>query len=225
MTKNMVYRALRTLVEQGYLVRNEARQTFELGFRVLELQNAFSPDPSFRTLCGPYVEKIHELTGETVSVVVPAGDQFVFIDGIETRQAGVWRLQIGRVRPLHVAASGRLMLAMADDAFVERYISAHTPMDMPAGPLRPDVLRREIAAIRKNGYATVITPGSLPMAVAAFPVFDCDGGLHGVIAVGGPQERFGHRLTTLMPTLCALVEELSGRTRLYSANNAGSYIG
>jgi DNA-binding IclR family transcriptional regulator len=222
MTKNMIHRALTTLVEQGYLVRDASGQRYQLGYRVLELQNANSLEPDLRALCAPYVRELYELTGETVSLMVRALDHAVFIDGIETRRAGTYRIEIGALRPLHAIAAGRMMLAHdADDAIAD-YITRHLPLAMPGsgGDLPPDTLLHEIAKIRHQGYARVMRPGALPMLAFALGVADAEGGVHGALSVGGPHERFAAMLEQLLPDLLQIGARLSQRTRLYPARAA-----
>jgi len=226
MTKNMVYRAIKTLEEQDYVVRDPTGQRYQLGFRVLELQNTFSPEPTFRTLCAPAMQQIHELTGETVSLTVRARDYTVFIDGIETRQPGVWRLQIGALRPLHVNTTGHVILASLADAEIENYIQRHLA-DIPENddkPLNPELLWQDLRSIREKGYATAVRPGPLPMLSLALPIWSAENDLHGVISVGGPSERFEPLFGTLLPQIVDIVNVLCQRTRLYSANAAGSEI-
>jgi DNA-binding IclR family transcriptional regulator len=226
MTKNMVYRAIKTLVEQDYVMRDRTGQRYQLGFRVLELQNVTSPEPTFRTLCAPAMQQIHQLTGETVSLTVRALDYSVFIDGIETRKPGVWRLQIGALRPLHANSTGHVFLAFGDDASVAAYVARHEhdPASAPGEALNADALWQDIAAIRKRGYATSVRSGMLPMAALAFPIWDAEANLHGVISVGGPKERFEPQIASLLPHLISTVETLCQRTRLYSANAPGGEL-
>jgi len=219
MTKNMVYRALTTLVEQGYLVRDPSHQRYQLGFRVLELQNENAIEPDFRELCAPYVRKVFQLTGESVSLMVRAGDYAVFIDGVETRRPGTYRSQIGGLRPLHSGASGRVMLAFSSDQDISDYVARRQPMRLaPDGELTPERLWSEIAGIRKLGYARMVHPGALPMLATAFPIWDMDNGLHGVLSSGAPLERFASEIDRLMPSILAIVDELCHRTRLYPAD-------
>jgi DNA-binding IclR family transcriptional regulator len=228
MTKNMVFRAIKTLVEQDYVVRDPSGQRYQLGFRVLELQNTFSPEPTFRTLCAPYIQQIHELTGETVSLNIRALDYMVFIDGIETRKPGVWRLQIGALRALHANASGHLLLAFLEDEAIEGYIARQAALAAvnPRSseiPLDRDALWEDIRLIRTRKYATALRQSSLPMLSAAFPIWDSENNLHGVMSVGGPNERFGPQFPALLDKLLAIMDSLCHRTRLYAAN-AGSEI-
>jgi len=227
MTKNMVYRALTTLVEQGYLIRDASSARYELGFCVLELQNPTQAEPDFRALCIPFIHRIADLTGESVSLTVRAQDFTVFVEGVETRKPGAYRTQVGALRPLHDTASGRVTLAFLDDKEIVRYMARHKPMRVtrPDGVLRPAELWRDIAVIRERGFLTARRGDAPPMASAAFPISDAEGRLHGVLAVGGPEERFGDELARLMPQLQDIVGQLRRRTRLYSATSAGSENG
>jgi len=226
MTKNMVFRAIKTLVEQDYVMRDATGQRYQLGFRVLELQNFSSPEPNFRALCAPAMRQIHEMTGETVSLTVRALDYSVFIDGIETRKPGVWRLQIGALRPLHANSTGHVFLAFTDDTAVAAYIARHEHDEAPTQEEAVSAARlwQDIAAIRTRGYATSLRSGVVPMASLAFPIWDAEHNLHGVISVGGPRERFEPQIAGLLPRLIGIVDTLCQRTRLYSANAAGSEI-
>lgn len=226
MTKNMTYRALTTLVKQGYLIRGQDGARYHLGYRILELQSPHAIEPNFRTLCGPYLKRIHALTGESVSLAVRALDYCVLVDGIETRKPGVWRVRIGDVLPLFGPASGRVLLAFTDDAQVADYFNRHKPMVHPrtGETFNAEDLRREIGLIREQGYARVVRPAPSPMVSISFPVRDLDGALHGAISVGGPPERSQTELDAHMDDLKAIVAELDGRARLFSADVTGSEL-
>ncbi|HVV31778.1 MAG TPA: IclR family transcriptional regulator [Vitreimonas sp.] len=221
MTKNMVHRALTTLAEQGYLIRNKAGR-YELGYRILELQNLAQAEPDFRALAAPFMRQLYELTGESVSLAVRADDFTVFIDAVETRKLGAWRTQIGALRPLHASASGRVILSSLPDADVDSYIERRSPMRLtrPTGVMKPADLWRSIQNTRQRGYEIARRGANPVMVAAAFPIGDSEGGLHGVIAVGGPEERFDPESPRLAPTLHALVDDLRARTKLYAAESA-----
>jgi len=226
MTKNMVHRAIKTLVEQDYVMRDSTGQRYQLGFRVLELQNAAAPEPSFRALCAPALQDIHAITGETVSLTVRALDYSVFIDGIETRKPAVWRLQIGALRPLHANATGHVFLSCETDAEVAAYIARHEHDASPAPDEACNAARlwQDIADIRRRGYAANLRPGLVPMTALAFPIWDAAQSVHGVLSVGGPKERFEPQLPGLLADILAIIEALCQRSRLYAAHAAGSEI-
>ena len=216
MSKNMVYRAVSTLVDQGFLIRDPTGSRYELGFRILELQSPTLHDPDIRGLCAPSIRAIYELTGETVSLTVRDRDYIVFIDGVETSKPGTWRNQIGDRRPLHAVASSRVVLAFLSDEEVDSYIARKSPMRMAGGgTVSADELWASIKQIRALGYAINRRNVHPRMVSVAFPIWDSRGRVQGAIAVGGPQDRFGERAEVLLPQLETIVAELNARTRLY----------
>jgi len=226
MTKNMTYRALTTLVEQGYLVRERDGSRYQLGYRVLELQNPLVAEPDLRTLSAPYLLRLHTLTGESTGLVVRAADHCVLIEGLETRKPGVWRVRAGAIYPLFGPASGRVILAYDQDEAIDAYIGRHVPMHDPRSGevLEPEVLKRQIALIREQGFAWVKRAAQPQIVSLAFPIFDIDGRLHGSISVGGPRARVEEQLKQQLPELQELVAELNKRTRLFPADDAGSEL-
>ena len=87
LSKNMVYRALSTLLEQGYVVRDATGARYELGFRVLELGAGDVEEPDVRALCGPAMRQLHQLTGESVFLSIIVGRNHVTIDAVEAMLA------------------------------------------------------------------------------------------------------------------------------------------
>lgn len=217
MTKNMTYRALTTLVEQGYVMRERDGSRYQLGYRVLELQSPLKVEPDFRALAAPYVRRLHALTGESTGLVVRAGDHCVLIDGIETRKHGVWRVRIGALFPLHGPATGRVLLASDPDQAIDDYLVRQKPPEAPA-------LRAQIEDIRRQGFARVARATPPQMVSVAFPVWDIDGRPHGAISVGGPRERFEMQLADQMPEIEEIVAELNRRSRLFPADDDRSEL-
>jgi IclR family acetate operon transcriptional repressor len=218
MTKNMIYRAVSTLTDQGFLIRDATGTRYELGLRILELQNPNSREPDLRGLCAPSMQKIYELTGETVSLSVRRGDSVVFIDGIETHKPGTWRNQIGDNRPLHSVASSRAVLAFLPDATIDDYIARHEPMRISdSETISPDELWSSVRQIRAQGYSQYRRKARPRMVSVAFPIWDGHDRVQGAVAVGGPQERFGDATVALLPQLKKIMAELNARTRLYPA--------
>jgi DNA-binding IclR family transcriptional regulator len=226
MTKNMTYRALNTLVEQAYLMRDANGARYRLGYRILELQSPFSVESDLRMLCAPYVSLLQDLTGESVSVCVRAMDYCVIIDGVETRKPGVWRIRVGDILPLFGPAAGRVMLAYSADDWIADYVERHAPLRHPrtGQEISPAFLLGQIAQIRELGYCRVVRASLPPMDSVGFPIHDLDGGLHGAISVGGPAERFSGQLDAQLPEIIEIVEDLNKRTRLFSANFTGSEL-
>ena len=218
MSGNMVRRALLTLADQGYLMRDPGAARYRLGLRVLELQDPSFSDPDLRTLCGPYLMSLQEMTGETVRLAVRSGDSIVIVDGAVSRRHLASRVGLGAMFPLHVSPASRVILAHLSDEEIEAYLARNVPLKARTGATitDPDKLRADVRCTREQGYALGYGDGSAGAASVAFPVL-ADGGLHGSLVVVGPEERFRERLAELLPALQAVVGEMNLRTQVYPA--------
>ena len=223
MTKNMVFRALSTLVDQGYLVRTASGRRYELGYRVVELANTASPEPDLRMLAGPFLARLQKATGETAVLTLRMGDSVVVIDGVEGPNPVGSRVPLGASYPLHISPTARAILASLPDTEVESYMTRNAPLRRLTDTtiVEPASLRKEVALIRSQGYALGYgdaTPGKVSVA---FPVLDAEQRPWGAIATGGPGERFSQaRLRELLPDLRKIAADLNARSRFFTATGS-----
>jgi DNA-binding IclR family transcriptional regulator len=220
MTKSMVHRALTTLLDQGYVVRDPTGTGYQLGLRVLELQDPAFNEPDLRTLCAPYLRLLHEAAQETVRLCVRAGDNIVIVDGLEAPGRLASRAGLGAMFPLHVSPASRVILSSLSDDEIRDYIARNSPLGAytPASITDPRRLWEDIQLTRNQGYAFGYADGSVSVASVAFPIPDAAGQLHGSLVIAGPESRFRPRLLGLMPEFRRIMDDLNARTRLYFAN-------
>jgi DNA-binding IclR family transcriptional regulator len=220
MTKNMAFRALRTLVEEGYLVRDADGVRYSLGFRVFELRNPNVKDPDIRSLAWEFMERMQAASGLTVALQIPVGFTHVTIDGIEGEGRVLARVVRGVAVPLHVSPASRAILAFLSDQEIETYIRLHSPLKAYTDNTitDPERLRQDVQRIRQVGYALGYQDHFLGVNGVAFPVFDMDRRPHGAITVVGPEDVVSaDQLRKMIPLLQAIIDELNGITRLYHA--------
>ncbi len=221
MTKNMVFRALATLAEEGYVVRDSSGSRYQLGHRIFALRNVAAEEPDLRTLCAPALRRIHELTGGTLTLSIPVGFGTVVIDGIEGKTPIVTRVMYGRTIPLHAGPGSRAILAFLPDSEIEEFLRAEAPLRRvtPETIVEPDALWAEIRLVRERGYAVGYGDHVPDAAAVAFPVLDAAGRPHGAIAVGWPGLKGGlKRLLPFLPAVRAIIDELNEKTQFISAS-------
>ncbi|HUT49787.1 MAG TPA: IclR family transcriptional regulator [Alphaproteobacteria bacterium] len=215
MTKNMAFRALSTLVNEGYLMRDPGGSRYELGYRAIELRNADFEEQDWPKICVAYMRNIHEITRETVTLSIRAGFHSVVIDGIEGRQPVVTRVLYGRPIPLHAGPGSRAILAFMADEEIEEFLAQNVPLAQIRDTtiVEPAALWDEIRLVRQRGYTTGYRD-HIPIGSAiAFPVLDGSGHSVGAIAIGTADEVSGDaRLQALLPALRQQMDELNGRT-------------
>jgi DNA-binding IclR family transcriptional regulator len=213
MNKNMVHRALATLVDAGYVVRDRSGERYQLGYRILDL-HLDDGILDLRALCRPTLEQLHAVTRESVFLSIIVGRNRVNVDWIEALGRRVSFGQRGRSVPLHCTKMSRLLLAHLDDAEIESYLAGAAPLDQ-FDALFPDTavtteasVWHEIRAMRGADYVTWRSPKQFGGAYVSFPIPGADGRLHAIVTIGGPMERFDPERIVRLNAIWAAVEQL-----------------
>jgi DNA-binding IclR family transcriptional regulator len=216
MTKNMVFRALATLAEEGFVVR-DTRGRYALGYRVFDLCPPGLEVPDIRSLCAPFLRRINELTGESVMLSIAVGHSSVVVDGIEGRGPLLSRVTHGRPIPLHAGPGSRTLLAFRSDKEISRYIESRSPLVQVTATtiVEPDALWAEVRLIRERGYALGYRDNLSGVTGVAFPVFDANGVIQGAVSVGGPEDQFDDAtLASFVPGIGEIVAQINQRSKL-----------
>ena len=176
-------RFLLTLESLGY-VRRDGR-SFELTPRVLELGHAFQSSNQYRAVIQHYLQDITAEIGESSSLSVLDGIEVVYV----VRSAAPHRLMAitlspGTRLPAAYTSMGRVLLAQLPDAELDARLNkvmlhAHTPHSLTSEA----TLRKDILAVREQGYSIVDQELDLGLRSVAAPVFAGNGDLLGAINI------------------------------------------
>lgn len=216
MTKNMVFRALNTLARHGYVVRDPSGTRYQLGPGVLRLAGAGLPDLNLPEQAAPFMRRMRELTGETVTLAVPWERSAVTVMGVRGLGVIARRIPLGRIMPLHISPASRAILAGFPDSAIARYIEQPLESFSAKTLSKPEQIWREVEAVRARGYATVFGDHWRGGNGVAFPLPGSAEFPHGSVTVAGPAERLtDESLASMIDDLRAIVEQLSGITRLF----------
>jgi IclR family transcriptional regulator, acetate operon repressor len=197
--KSTASRLAGVLERAGLLTRSGRR--FRLGLEVIRLGTLAMRSTDFVAWMQPAMEKLAEQTGETVNLAVPDGEYVLNVAEIPStfllNSSGGW---IGRRIMPHVVADGKVLMAygaLAVPQHLERY-TAGTITDH-------DALDAELAAVRRNGYATAVGEFEEGLVAAASPVFGGTGACIAALSVSGPAFRMAPESLDKLGRLCTEV--------------------
>jgi DNA-binding IclR family transcriptional regulator len=219
-TKNMAFRALGTLLDEGFVVRDAAGKRYELGYRVLMFMDAGSEETDVRALCVKYMHILQEISRESVVFSIPMGPNLITIDGVEPKGKRFLRVNWVPI-PLHASPGSRAILSFLHDDEIEEYIRLSVPLKhfTPTTIIDPDKLRAEVRLVRRKGYAIGYEDRVVGSNFVSFPVLDESGRPHGAITIGGPKERFTkEKMYALIPQLADVMAELNREASLLDAS-------
>jgi len=182
MTKSRVHRYLRTLVQLGYVVQADGEK-YGVGDRFARMARRVNEKFDLAGSAEPVLRGLSETMGHfsVVSGIEPGGVRVLAtVSANSVMEIGVKR---GSLLGFHYSAQGKLALAYAEPSLAERVLGAPLDKLSPKTLTDPRVLRREIAQIKKQGWA--VAPGEAVLGVNALaaPIFDASGRLAGTIAV------------------------------------------
>lgn len=134
-------------------------------FAVQDRSRVYHPGPAMagitpragsalRRAAAPALAELATVTGETVHLMAREGTGARFVDGVEGGHAVRVATRVGLVLPAHLTSGGKALLADLGRA----ELSGLYPSGLPLMPdaAGPDLaaLRRELATVRRRGYAT-----------------------------------------------------------------------
>ncbi|MFV0623295.1 IclR family transcriptional regulator [Sphingomonas sp. ac-8] len=104
-----IFRMLQVLEEHRYILRDESG--FRLTSRLFTLGMRQPPVRDLVSTALPVMQELARETGQSCHLAVASGAEMVVIAGIEAPGLIGFAVRIGYRRPLHLSASGRILLA------------------------------------------------------------------------------------------------------------------
>lgn len=229
-SRSSTYRYLQILRRRDLIEEGPVAGSWRLGPGVLRLVRAVAGQGDLVTLAEPMMRQLALETGESVLLTRRSGDRAVCVACVESPQPVRIAFEPARNTPLHAGSAARVHLAYADRQDAERVLRAPLERLTPRTPCDPAVLRRELATIRRRGWAT--SHGEVDEGVRSLsaPVPGRDGRPVAGLTVAGPEFRMGNRrlhalaasLLEAARRLATLVSEGGGAARTPVAGAAAA---
>ncbi|MCA0338749.1 MAG: IclR family transcriptional regulator [Proteobacteria bacterium] len=183
------HRMLKTLIDLGYVARSEAKR-FTLTMKVLDLGFRAIGHRDMRTLARPILRTLVGEVSEAASLGVLSGTNVLYI---ERMRAGIMRLgvdiQIGTMIPATGSVIGWAMLAYLPEPECLRLMDAEAQNAGAIRPIEPADVAEKLKRVRKQGFASGISPISNGIAVLAVPVLDQEAYPVAAVSVTAPSVR------------------------------------
>ncbi|GMA63228.1 IclR family transcriptional regulator [Alicyclobacillus fastidiosus] len=206
--KSTAHRLLLSLQTKGFVRKQPGSDKYILGWSVLELLGNVYLSDELTTLALPEMAKLRDVTGETVSLYIRSGIERIRVQAVESNEPIRNVVAIGKKYPLYIGASGKVLLAFADEAVVEEvFLREQIPLDFA----REDLLR-QLDKIRIDGYAVSIQERDNGAAAIAAPVFGRNRECIAALSISGPVSRFTvDKMNQFVDALCASAAWLAKR--------------
>jgi len=199
--QSTIYNHLRTLEDQGYLVKNNS--SYSLGLRFLELGEFSRNQYKLYRVGKDEIAKLGQKTGELVNMTVEENGEAVCLSSEQGERAANLETPSGRRDKMHCSARGKAILAYLPEERRDEIIATHgLPRKTENTITDKETLYNELEEIRERGYAFDIQEYHSGIQCVAAPIFDPNDKITGSISVSGPTSRMkGERLREELPTI------------------------
>ena len=184
------HRILAVMVDNRLVDRIEPG-TYRLGIRLLELGNLVKIRISVREVALPYMQRLHQVLGETVNLSVRHADEVVYVERATASHSMMRVVQIiGARAPLHITAVGKIFLSDDGPEAWRRYIDrTGLPRYTPHTLTDADALARELEQIRHQGYALDNEEAEKGVSCIGAGIYNDEGRLVAGLSVSAPADR------------------------------------
>lgn len=154
LTNSTALKILDTLQLIGYVHKDHETKKFKLGSGLIKFANSVINELDIKNVAQGYLEKLQEITGETVHLGILDNNSVVYVTKIDSKSPIILYSQIGKKIPLYCSAMGKAILADSTDEEVQQYLSENLLVKKtPKTITTEEGFMKEILKIRQLGYA------------------------------------------------------------------------
>ena len=168
--KSSLHGILRTMSGRGWVQPDPTGTRFGLGLRALQVGAAYLDGDDTVGLLRDVLDDLAGRFGETVHLGRLDGAQVVYLAKRESVHPLRMFSAVGRRLPAHATALGKALLADRADPEVDRLLPRPLSRLTPHTLTDAEVLREELARIRRRGYAVDREENSLGIRCVAVAV-------------------------------------------------------
>lgn len=232
LSKPTVHRLLASLGHRQMVIQDPATGDYMLGPGSVGIADAVMRGVAgLGVFLGPVLERLSDVTAETVALYVRAGLERICIGQVPSPQPVRYTAHLGAAYPLHAGSMGKVLLAYAEDGERRELLD-----QLPLRALTKTTvtsraaLEDELELVRRRGYATSRGERALGVASMSAPIFAGDGHILAALSIIGPETRLTDQVVgRLRPPLLAAAQEVTrqvaGRGRTWSASPRRGRVG
>ena len=196
-----VHDILSTYVAAGFLEQDDESAKYYLSSKFLGYAKAFSNRFTLRNIAIPYLERLSDTFLLTAYLAVPLHNEILYLEATTPAQRGSHQKILFResMMRMHCDASGKCVLANMNPEQLQSYLNTGLEQYTQNTITDPDVLKKELLEIRKNGYAIDNMENNYLSRCVAVPISGRDSRVQGCLCISGtPSEITDEKIPALV---------------------------
>ena len=185
--RSSVHRILNTLVASELLQRPSQRGGYRMGPKIMTWSSTFlravNLIDEFRVVASPIVARVDE----TMQLAVLDFPDVVFVAYLDSKRPVRLAAEVGRRLPAHATAAGKVLLAFSGTCVADRYRYLEMQKLTKKTVTCAEELERQLAKVRRRGWAEVSQEASENLTCLAAPVRGYDGRVAAAMTICVPE--------------------------------------
>lgn len=183
--KSTVHRLLSTLLERGYVEKNE-KGSYHIGLKLIEVVSIYINSLELQTEARPYVAQISTDLGLTAHLGVLEGDQVIYIERMDMYSGVKLYSQIGLRVHAYCSSLGKCLLSNFSKEELDRIMK-----DCSFNKFTPNTissleeLHRDLKEVRLRGYGMDDQEFDMNNRCIGAPIYDYRGEIIAAISASG----------------------------------------
>lgn len=199
-----IHRLVRTLVNLGYVRQQPSSRRYALGPRLIRLGETASRQ--IGTWARPHLAELVSITGETANLAVLDADAVVYVGQVPSAHSMRMFTEVGRRVHAHCTGVGKALLSQLPPEEARAIVvRAGMPAATPHTITDPDELLKELAKIRRRGYALDEAEQELGVRCLAVPVTGAPTRV--ALSISGPE---GRMTAELIKQTVPIMQKIAG---------------
>ncbi len=207
--RSTAHRLLTVLRSYGFVKQDTVSRAYGPGPRLVELGLSVARTTDMLSVMHPFLERLSEMTDETVHLIVLEGSSCRFVDSIECQRPLRVTGRVGVMYPAHTTSGGKALLAQLTERELRRlYPKRQLPALTDRTLAHRDDLLAQLEQIRRQGYAVNYGESTPGISAVAMVQHTASGGTPAALAISAPEGRLtADRLPEFVRALRQLTHE------------------
>lgn len=184
--KSTALNQIRTLENSGFLYRVKNTSNYRLGYKIMELNYSVVSAMTIVQYALPFMEMLRSAGNENVYLTTHLNGRVFYLECLHSNRQTIAYSVAGKTLPMHCTGCGKAMLSFMPQDQVDRIIQQHgLPLLTSNTCTDYDVLMKELAAAKAQGYAIECEESSVGTCCVASAIRTPKGEVAGALSVSG----------------------------------------
>jgi DNA-binding IclR family transcriptional regulator len=188
MSKARTWRNLHSLVVHGYARQDSETERYEIASKLMSLGESVRERFGIVGAARAEMALLRDDAGHAVTLSALVGGVLTVLEMVQGRTMIEFGIRPGSHLPLHCSAHGHVALAFGPTSLMENVRRAPLTAWTPHTITDPDILRKQIVKVLRQGWATADGQVLVGVNTLAAPVRDHRGDFAGSVAIVGASQ-------------------------------------